>query len=77
MGELSQKLSSELKELELKRRNKEISAKEFYGGLLNILQHLVNALEDENIDENQIRTQIPLLLTFIKSQIKNMAARGD
>jgi hypothetical protein len=77
MGELAQKLSTELKELELKRKNKEISAKEFYAGLLNLLQNLVNALEEEDIDENQIRSQIPLLLTFIKSQIKNMAARGD
>jgi len=72
----SQKLTEELKTLEEKRKNGEISAKEFYKGLLEILAHLKDALVHENIDEKQIKRQIPLLLAFIKSQITEMEARG-
>ncbi|NPB05612.1 MAG: hypothetical protein GXO08_04440 [Aquificae bacterium] len=66
----------ELKELEEKRKNREISAREFYLGLLELLGHLKEKLVQENISEDQIRKQIPLLLTFIKAQIKNLENRG-
>jgi hypothetical protein len=72
----SQALIQELKALEEKRKNREISAREFYKGLLEILAHLKDVLAHENIDENQIRKQIPLLLAFIKSQISELEARG-
>ncbi len=67
---------NELKELEQKRKNREISALEFYRGLLEILGHLKEKLVQENISEENIRKQIPLLLTFIKAQIKNLENRG-
>jgi hypothetical protein len=73
----SQELAEHLKQLEAKRKAKEISAKEFYTSLLSLLQELVQNLEGENIDEIEIRKQIPLLLTFIKAQIKNLASRGS
>jgi hypothetical protein len=73
----SQELAEHLKQLEAKRKAKEISAKEFYTSLLSLLQELVQNLEGENIDEVEIRKQIPLLLTFIKAQIKNLASRGS
>ncbi len=73
----SQELAEHLKQLEAKRKAKEISAKEFYTSLLDLLQELVQNLEGENIDEVEIRKQIPLLLTFIKAQIKNLASRGS
>jgi hypothetical protein len=72
----SQKLLEHLKELEEKRKRKEISAKEFYHGLLQILAELKDALQHEEISEEQIRKQIPLLLAFIKSQISEMEQRG-
>ena len=72
----SAKLLHELRELEAKRKNGEISAKEFYQGLLEILGHLKDFLVREDINEQQIKKQIPLLLAFIKSQISEMEMRG-
>jgi hypothetical protein len=72
----SANLTQQVKDLELKRKNGEISAKEFYKGLLEILANLKDALLHENIDEANVRKQIPLLLTFIKSQIGAMEKRG-
>jgi len=73
----SQMLDKILKELENKRKNGELSAKDFYKELLNLVTKLVGELEKEDINEVQIRRQIPLLLTFLKAQIKNMADRGN
>jgi len=73
----AQALTEKLKELELKRKNREISAKEFYTALLNLLQDLMDVLDKEEISEASIRKQIPLLLTFIKAQIKNLGDRNS
>ncbi len=70
-------LSERIKELELKRKNREITAKEFYFELLQIVEELTATLKGENIDENQIRRQIPLILTFLKAQIKNLEMRNN
>jgi len=73
----SQMLDQKLKELEEKRKNGELSSKDFYIALLSLVAELVNELKAENINEAQIRQQIPLILTFLKSQIKKMADRGN
>ena len=72
----SQRLLNSLKELETKRKNGEISAREFYKGLLELLVDLKDVLLQEEIDEKQIRKQIPLLLAFIESQISELERRG-
>jgi hypothetical protein len=72
----SQELLQELRTLEEKRKNGEIGPREFYKGLLKILSHLDQILEQEEISDNQIKKQIPLLLAFIKSQISELEARG-
>ncbi len=72
----SEKLLQELKELEEKRKNGEITAREFYKRLLDMLAELKDVLAHENIDEANIRKQIPLLLAFIKSQIHELQLRG-
>jgi len=73
----SQKLNDELKSLEAQRRNGEISVRDFYSGLLEILSHLKTALVDENITDKQAKKQVPLLLAFIKTQISDMESRGQ
>jgi len=65
-----------LKELEYKRKNGEIGPREFYKGLLNLLADLKDVLIKEDISEQQVKKQIPLLLAFIKSQIGELEARG-
>ena len=69
-------LLNKLKDLELKRKNNQISAKDFYLGLLDLLMELKEVLQQEEINEQEIRKQIPLMLTFLKSQIKNLQNRG-
>ncbi len=73
----SAELKKLLKELEDKRKSRQISSAEFYKGLLELLINLAQDLRGEQIEDAQIRRQIPLLLTFIKAQIKNMAERGN
>ena len=72
----SQRLTDILKDLETKRKNGEISAREFYKALLELLADLKDVLVQENISEAQIKRQIPLLLAFIKSQIMELEGRG-
>ena len=72
----SQRLTDILKDLETKRKNGEISAREFYKALLELLADLKDVLVHENINEAQIKRQIPLLLAFIKSQIMELEGRG-
>jgi len=73
----SQRLLELVKELEEKRKRREISAKEFYHGLLSVLGELKDVLLAENISEEEIKRQIPLLLTFLKSQIAKLGERGS
>ena len=72
----SSMLMEKLKQLETKRKNGEISSKEFYKGLLKLLKDLEEVLIKEDISDADVKMQIPLLLTFIKSQIKKLEARG-
>jgi len=69
-------LLQHLKALEDKRKNGEITPREFYKGLLNLLVELKDVLIKEDISDQQIKKQIPLLLAFIKSQIGELEARG-
>ncbi len=73
----SAELKQLLKELQDKRRKRQISAAEFYKGLLDLMSRLAQDLRDEDIPETQIKKQIPLLLTFINAQIKAMGERGE
>lgn len=72
----SERLAERLKAVEEKRKKGEISAKEFYAELLKILAELDDVLINEEISEDDIKKQIPLLLTFIKDQISKLAQRG-
>ena len=72
----SRKLLGELKELETQRKNGEIDIKAFYDGLLNLLSSLREVLVKEDINEKEIKKQIPLLLVFLKNQISDLSLRG-
>ena len=72
-------LMDKLKQLETKRKSGEIGPKEFYAGLLDLLDELKDALIKEvreDMTEAEVKMQIPLLLTFIKSQVKKLESRG-
>ncbi len=71
----SEALEKEYQELLKKRKMNEIGMKEYYKGLLKLLSQLAEDLKDENIDENEIKKQIPLLTVFISEQISKMKDR--
>ncbi|NPB05100.1 MAG: hypothetical protein GXO08_01825 [Aquificae bacterium] len=73
----SAKLLERLKELEERRKRGEISARQFYEGLLDLLAQLKDALVREDIAEEGVKKQIPLLLAFLKAQIGEMKSRGN
>jgi len=72
----STEILEELKSLENKRKNGEIGVREFYMGLLKILQNLGDTLIHEEISEEQIKKQIPLVMAFLKSQLDELKKRG-
>jgi molybdopterin/thiamine biosynthesis adenylyltransferase len=73
----SDELMEKLKKLEEQRKRGEISAVEFYKALLELLVELKDSLVKEDLNDAQVRHQIPLLLTFLKTQIKKMSERGN
>jgi hypothetical protein len=73
----SDMLQAKLNEIVEKRKKRELSTVEFYHALLKLLSTLADELSAENINEAQVKRQIPLILTFLNSQIKDMANRGN
>ena len=75
MATVSAALDKQLKELVESRKKGEISLKEYYKGLISILIDLANSLNEEDISEENIKKQIPLLKVFIMEQIEKMSQR--
>ncbi|GAB6075443.1 hypothetical protein [Desulfurobacterium crinifex] len=72
----SEEMMEKLNELNAKRKNGEISARDYYKGLMALLVELGQSLQQEEISEEDVKKQIPLLKVFITEQIKKMGARG-
>lgn len=73
----SERLENELKALEEKRKNREISSEEFYRGLIELLPIVREELLKENITEDFAKKNTPFILTFIKSMIREFKKRGN
>ncbi len=73
----SERIEKSLKELEEKKRNGDISSKEFYMGLIELLPIIKEELLKENITEDFAKKSSPFLLTFIKSMIREFRKRGN
>ncbi len=73
----SEMMVEKLRELTASRKRGEISQKEYYKGLMDLLVELSGALEDEKgMTEEEIKKQIPLLRVFLVEQTRNMVERG-
>jgi len=72
----SDEMKAKLDDLNTKRRNGELSAGEYYKGLMSLLAELAQALQEEDIKEEDVKKQIPLLKVFLTEQIKKMSERG-
>jgi len=67
-----EELKNSLKEVETAKKKGELSSAEFYSQLLNIVERIKEEIDVQSIDETTIKKQIPLLLSFIKNQIREM-----
>ncbi|NPA40673.1 MAG: hypothetical protein GXO18_00150 [Aquificae bacterium] len=74
---MSGKIEEQLKKLEGEKKAGNIGSKEFYHGLLRLVSTLSEELENENLSEDLIRKQVPFLLAFLKTQIRELKARGN
>jgi hypothetical protein len=73
----SERLEEYLKEHEEKRKRGEIGPVEFYRALLEAVSLLKEELLKEEISDDLAKRQIPLLLTFLKSQINELKLRSN
>ncbi len=73
----SERLENALKELEEKKRSGDIDTVGFYKGLLDVIDILREELSKENLSEAQVKKQVPFILAFIKTQIKELKNRGN
>ncbi len=70
-------IMKEVDELVAKRKNGGISDRDFYFSLLDILSKLIEALKSEkSISDSDIRTQTPLILSFIYDQADKLEKRS-
>ena len=72
----AQGLANELQSLKKARKEGDISLKDFYKSLLHLLAELTEELEEEQINDSDIKKQIPLILAFLEDQISNYKERG-
>ncbi len=68
-------IMGKLDDLVEKRKRGELDPRGFYRALLEILGSLAQTLKDEDISEDDIRSQIPLLLTFLYDQADKLEKR--
>ena len=72
----SQALRDELQSLKEARKQGQISPRDFYKSLLQLLSKLANELGEEQINDDDVKKQIPLILAFLEEQISKYAERG-
>ena len=65
-------LSDKAIQLKEQRKNGDLDVKGYYRELLDILKNLADSLVEEvdNLDDSQIRAQIPLLVVLLDDQIR-------
>ena len=67
----------EVERLKTMRKQGEITVMDFYRKLLGVAMKMAEELQLENISEEEVKKQIPLVLTFIEDQLKKMRDRGS
>ncbi len=72
----AQDRANQLQALKQQRKQGEIDTLTYYKGLLRILADTVQNLRDEDISEQDAKTQIPLILVFLEEQISKLSDRG-
>lgn len=76
MEKRSESMKKKLDELKERRKEGKIGAKEFYLELVSLVSEMSKILKEEEIKEEEVKNQIPLLLAFLESQTKLLGERG-
>ncbi len=72
----SANLKEKLDTLKTQRREGKLSPRDFYKELLSLTLALGQELLDEDIGDEDVKKQIPLILAFLEEQISKMEGRG-
>ncbi len=72
----SEERLAQLEALKAQRKEGTIDTIPYYKALLEILADTVQNLRDEDINERDAKTQIPLILLFLDEQIAKLSGRG-
>ena len=78
MAETAAQLASQLKELKAQRKEGQISLSSYYQQLLQMTSRLAESLgeEIENLSEEEVALQVPLVLLFVEEQIRKFVERS-
>ena len=77
-----EELEARLKDIKARRKAGELDEREYYRALLSLAIEIGRSLLDElgsdgKMEDDNVRKQIPLLLTFVEDQIARFRARED
>ncbi len=73
----SQALTQQLKALKDKRKSGELDQRSFYQEILSLTIKMLQELKEENISDENVKKQIPLMLVFLEEQLSKMRDRGS
>ncbi len=77
-----EELEARLKDIKARRKSGELDERAYYRALLSLAIEIGRSLLDElgsdgKMEDENVRKQIPLLLTFVEDQIARFRARED
>ena len=73
----SQALTEQLKLLKDKRKSGELDQRGFYQEILSLTIKMLQELKEEDISDENVKKQIPLMLVFLEEQLSKMRDRGS
>ncbi|NPA06464.1 MAG: hypothetical protein GXO54_03575 [Chloroflexi bacterium] len=65
-----------LKQLKAQRKRGELGLRDYYQRLLRLLADVLSSLQNEDIGDDDVKRQVPLILVFLEEQIKKYAGRN-
>ncbi|NPA26705.1 MAG: hypothetical protein GXO36_03795 [Chloroflexi bacterium] len=67
--------ASALRALKARRKKGELDLRTYYHQLLQLLSDMLTSLREEDIPDDEVKRQVPLLLVFLEDQIQKYAQR--
>ncbi len=77
MSNEAQQHATALEQLKEQRKNGELGLRDYYQRLLRLLADVLSSLQNEDIGEEDVKRQVPLILVFLEEQIEKYAGRNN